>query len=219
MPKNLIEATNDSVEVDENIKMVNPTFVKPTADPAVQPLDVNAHPNVKIDPRALSDHIAEDVPFFTSQESTGVSGLSAFLQTHQMSQNVTVTTLAQVLKEYDLLDQQIDLLKIDTEGFDLMVLKGFPWGNIQPKMVICEFEDAKTLPLGYSFHDLAEFLVEKGYRLLISEWCPVKEYGGIHDWRCFMTYACELHDPHAWGNILAVDDEDLFQSLLKICKL
>ena len=36
------------------------------------------NPNVTIDPRALSDNPAANVPFFSSQESSGISGLHAF---------------------------------------------------------------------------------------------------------------------------------------------
>jgi hypothetical protein len=80
----------------------------------------------------------------------------------------------------------VDFLKIDTEGFDLMVLKGYPWTQSpRPRVILCEFEDAKTVPLGYDFHQLAAFLVGEGYQLIISEWYPVKAYGGLHRWRRF----------------------------------
>lgn len=177
------------------------------------------YPNVRIDPRALSDHINPDALFYTSDESTGVSGLSAFLPSHKVGEKVSVTTMTQVLDEHQLTNQSIDFLKIDTEGYDLMVLKGYPWDKNQPKVILCEFEDSKTQPLGYCFHDLAEFLRDKGYHLIISEWYPIKAYGELHDWRRFIAFPCEMQDPHAWGNIFAVRDEGLFDQLLELCQL
>lgn len=176
-------------------------------------------PNIQIDPRALSDHADHKVPFYSSDESTGVSGLSAFLPSHQVSETVPVTTLTHALDEYHLLDRTVDFLKIDTEGFDLLVLKGYPWDQNQPKMIVCEFEDAKTQPLGYTFEDLASFLLGQGYHLIISEWYPIKGYGELHNWRRYATYPCKLLDPLAWGNIFAVRDKSLFEQLRNICQL
>ena len=173
-------------------------------------------PNIHIDDRAVSDHLEDEVTFYKSVESTGVSGLCAFLPSHKAAEKVSVTTLQRFLVEQKLEKQEIDFLKIDTEGFDLMVLKGFPWNEKQPRMILCEFEDSKTMPLGYSFQDLAAFLVERGYKLVISEWYPVKRYGGLHDWKRFTTYPCTLEDPTAWGNIFAVKDDNLYQRLLEV---
>ena len=55
----------------------------------------------------------------------------------------------------------IDLLKIDVEGYERSVLEGFGWSP-RPRMLILEFEDDKTVPLGYSWTDLADALVERG---------------------------------------------------------
>jgi len=173
-------------------------------------------PNVHIDPRGVSDEPRENVDFYTSKVSTGISGLSAFHPSHVATARVALTTLARFCAETR--THHVDFLKIDTEGFDLFVLRGFPWNLTRPRVIICEFEDAKTVPLGYSFKDLEHFLLEKGYRLVVSEWYPIKEYGAIHDWRCFKEYPCELEDPKAWGNIIAVSSDDLFNEFLKICR-
>jgi FkbM family methyltransferase len=179
-----------------------------------------AHENVIIDPRACSDKIQPEVILYSSAESTGVSGLSAFLNTHQASEKVSVTTLTAALETYALSAHPVDFLKVDTEGFDLMVLQGYPWetGHL-PRVILCEFEDTKTQPLGYDFHDLANFLVNLGYQLMISEWYPVKVYGGVHRWRRFATYPCQLADPAGWGNIIAVKDPTLFRDLHKLCQV
>jgi FkbM family methyltransferase len=176
--------------------------------------------NVIIDPRACSDHIEPAATLYASVESTGVSGLSAFLNSHEASETVPVTTLSAALQDYGLSAKPIDFLKIDTEGFDLMVLQGFAWDDApHPRVILCEFEDAKTIPLGYDFHQLAAFLVDRNYQLAISEWYPVKAYGEMHRWRRFVAYPCQLADPKAWGNILAVNDQELYLQLSKLCHI
>lgn len=176
-------------------------------------------PNVHVDARAVSDHSSQEVPFYHSAESSGVSSLKAFLATHEQAGTVDVTSLADFYEAVGLNEIPLDFLKIDTEGFDLMVLKGLPWDKIQPRVILCEFEDTKTLSLGYSFYMLAGFLKEKGYHLLVSEWQPIRRYGEQHHWRCFSCYPCRLQHARAWGNIFAVRDEGLYAQLLAMCGL
>lgn len=178
----------------------------------------NTYENIIIDPRACSDRVEPQATLYASAESTGVSGLTPFLDSHHASETVSVTTLAAALEEHQLSFIPVDFLKIDTEGFDLMVLKGYPWQTAShPQVILCEFENAKTVPLGYNFHDLAKFLTDLGYRLIVSEWYPVKTYGRTHRWRRFLTYPCQLADPKGWGNIIAIKDEDCFAQLSRLC--
>lgn len=156
---------------------------------------------VMIDPRAVSDKPAESVSFFSSDESTGISGLSAFHSTHRESDRVDVTTVEAILAENKL--KHIDFLKIDVEGFDFSVLKGVPWDTCRPDVIECEFEDAKTVPLGHTWRDIADYLCEQGYAVYISEWHPIVRYGVRHDWRRVFPYGAEEMKHDAWGNFLA----------------
>ncbi len=170
----------------------------------------NGRTNIKIDPRAVSDRPGQTLPFFTSEESTGISALSPFRESHQQRCQVTTTTVAEICAEHEI--HAIDFLKIDTEGYDLMVLKGVPWDTIRPQVIECEFEDFKTVPLGYTFDDLAQYLIKQGYTVLVSEWHPVIRYGIQHDWYRLAMYPCKLADDKAWGNLLAFQDSpDLVQ--------
>jgi len=159
---------------------------------------------VLVDKRAVSNEARSGVTFFRSDQSTGISGLSAFHPTHESRQTVDITTLRDVLADKDVAG--VDFLKIDTEGHDLFVLKGFPWERFSPAVIECEFEDAKTVPLGYTFHDMASYLCGKGYQVFVSEWHPIVRYGIRHDWRRLRRYPCELSDKAAWGNLLAFRD-------------
>lgn len=167
--------------------------------------------NVTIDTRAASDHTEADVQFFRSDVSTGISGLSAFDPSHFEADRVQLTTLDEILSDHGI--TAIDFLKIDTEGFDLMVLKGLPWKRIRPKVIVCEFEDAKSIPLGYTYDALACFLSDHGYSVLISEWRPIVKYGVAHSWARMVEYPSALLEPRAWGNFVASSDKELLSRL------
>jgi FkbM family methyltransferase len=169
--------------------------------------------NVIIDDRAVSDVSANEVAFFVSTQSSGISSLSAFDESHNQAGVVTTVTIDDftVAKEI----HEIDYLKIDTEGYDLMVLKGFPWDRMRPTVIICEFENRKTVPLGYNFRDLADFLSAKGYQSIVSEWFPITSYGRKHRWRRYATYPCDLADDSGWGNLIASNDSELLANVLK----
>lgn len=159
---------------------------------------------VKLDSRAVSNTSQSGRSFYSSKESTGVSSLSAFLTSHQFQQTVDTITLREALTGTSF--NSVDFLKIDTEGHDIFVLQGFPWDDLKPAVIECEFEDSKTLLHGYTFHDLAQYLVDKGYVVYVSEWHPIIRYGIRHNWCQFTRYPCELAKPNAWGNILAFRD-------------
>jgi len=174
------------------------------------------YPGVHVDPRAVSDKTDASVPFYTSNESSGVSSLSAFLPSHELANMVSTITLSEFLLEQNL--DRVDYLKIDTEGFDLMVLQGVAWEEIQPTVILCEFEDAKTQKLGYTYETLADYLLGKGYHVLVSEWRPIVRYGEQHSWRGYFTCPHKLHDEKAWGNLVATNDDEVYRQLLKRCK-
>jgi FkbM family methyltransferase len=158
-------------------------------------------PGLVIDPRAVSDRVAAGVVFYASSESTGIGTLKPFRDSYRPECELATTTVQEVVEARGF--TSIDFLKVDTAGYDLMVLRGVPWGRLRPRVVLCEFEDRKTGPLGYTFHDLAGYLVAQGYRVWVSEWHPVLRYGSRHAWRRLLPYPCHLGDPDASGNCIA----------------
>jgi FkbM family methyltransferase len=159
------------------------------------------YPELTVDKRALSDEVKTGVPLYRSNVSPGISGLSVFHASHYFSEHIDTTKLSIVIQENDV--SNIDFLKIDTEGYDFFVLKGNDWKKFMPRILMCEFEDRKTIPLGYNFHDMACYLSDLGYHLVISEWEPVIEYGNQPRWVRLVTYPCDLLDTEAFGNIFA----------------
>ena len=171
---------------------------------------------VVINSSAVSNKNERLVDFYANEVSTGVSGLLAFHSGHVYAGTVNTITLDKYIKEKKI--DVVDLLKIDAEGYDLFVLKGLlSLNEIRPEMIICEFEDSKSTLLGYTFHDMALFLQEHKYKLMVSEWYPIIEYGTQHYWRKFIEYPCDLSDPDAWGNIFAVKNSTKFDLLRNKC--
>jgi FkbM family methyltransferase len=161
--------------------------------------------SVFVSSAAVSDRAAERATFFASSESTGISSLSAFTSGHQPRCEVPVTTLSHEIERLGL--TRCDFLKIDTEGHDLFVLRGFPWLKLAPDVILCEFEDRKTRSLGYRYTTLADLLVDRGYTVFMSEWFPIVRYGSASRWRRIARYPAATQDPDAWGNFLAFRDE------------
>ena len=156
---------------------------------------------VLIDKRALGLCPDEECDFYESDVSHGISSKIPFHESHRKIGTVSSTNLSNVYKNYKI--DHVGILKIDAEGADYSILRGLPWESDNPDVIICEFEDKKTEILGVNHSVVCEFLCQKGYNVLISEWHPIERYGVQHDWRGLKLFPCSLHDQNAWGDILA----------------
>ncbi len=170
--------------------------------------------NVKVDSRGVSNHKETNASFYRSSVSSGISGLSKFHESHTLSDSIELTTLTDYCHDNNI--SAITFLKIDTEGFDLFVLQGFPWTQMKPEVIVCEFEDKKTVPLGYSYKELGEFLVKKGYHVMLSEWYPIVSYGGRHQWCALKRFPAELESQSAWGNFIAFSSVELRDEFISL---
>lgn len=150
---------------------------------------------------AVSDKSGDELAFYASDESRGISGLSAFTEGHTEICKVSAVSLRDYYKATKL--EHTHFLKIDVEGYDKFVLDGFPWELDSPDVILVEFEDRKTNPLGYTSHDLAAVLTANGYSLYVSEWHPITQYGVQHDWRRLKKYDKDLDLSEGWGNLIA----------------
>lgn len=179
-------------------------------------LEAAPHDRVTIDPRAVSASDGEVLTLYTSEISSGISSLSSFHPSHRAGAQVESVRLDTLLASCNV--TRVDFLKIDTEGHDLTVLLTFPWERMKPDVVVCEFEDRKTEPLGHTYREIGEFLIDKGYSVLMSEWFPVVEYGQEHTWRRVVRYPSDLLDSDGWGNFIAVRP-DRAAHALRVAKL
>jgi FkbM family methyltransferase len=165
--------------------------------------NINAHPRVQLSAAAVSDSPAESASLFTSPVSTGFSTLAAFHESHEPTAVVDVVTLTADLRGRGV--QQVDFLKVDIEGFDFFALKGFDW-TYKPRFVLYEFEDRKTVALGYSLADSSAYAADRGYHLVYSVWEPIVEYGTHHRWRGLFSRP-PLDAADCWGNVLCFREQ------------
>ncbi len=164
--------------------------------------------NVTIFDFALSNSNEDEVDFFLSNESTGISSLIPFHKSHESRFKVKMRTFESWEKENPI--NKIDFLKIDVEGNDMKVLQGFNWDKFDPTAVIVEYEDNKTKLLNIQMKDLFRFLKEKGYSIIISEWHPIEKYGIDHKWKQFILEdSTTTYNPNGWGNLIAVKNLNL----------
>jgi hypothetical protein len=120
---------------------------------------------------------------------------------------------------YDNNLKKIEFLRIDTEGCDLMILKDFPWEILEVNVIECKFEDEITVPFGYTFHDIAQYLAQKGYTIAVSEWYPRITSNTRYDsWYRLQKYPCELASVQCRGNLIAFKTEPNWQSILDMAK-
>ena len=184
------------------------------ADPSIAK-QIPSHKNFKLYENAVSDSDGQEVTLYTNAESEYISSLVAFTDGHQAGAIVKTITLATVVELEKI--SSIDFLKIDIEGYDLMALKGFPFDKFSPEVILCEFEDSKTTLLGYNYEDMGNFLLEKGYKVWLSEWHPVVNYNNEHKWLNMRPYHTKLANSKATGNFIAVSPEyaNLFEEAIK----
>lgn len=192
----------------------------PANHPYIQKRIEAAKGRVTLFPVAVSDTPQKGLAFYLSDESTGISSLHAFHETHKEGFVVDAVTLSEHCREHGI--THVDFLKIDVEGHDFFVLKGIDWEHVAPDVVVCEFEDRKTVPLGYDYRDMADFLVERGYHVIVSEWYPIQRYGTRHKWRRHSDYPCDLAEADGWGNLIAFrhsSDFELFEKEINILRV
>jgi hypothetical protein len=173
---------------------------------------------VTVDKRAVANFSNKAMPFYRTPVSIGMSSLMRLTDNHAHALDVEVVTLDEALTEYGV--EHVDYLKVDAEGYDLLVLAGFPFERMRPQVVMCEFSNSVTKRLGYTHDDLASYMIAEGYKIILSEWVEAKKVNGRyqHKWLGYRRYPCEGHALF-WGNLIAVRDAYLFDKLLAQCGL
>ncbi len=175
----------------------------------------NKNKNLHLDARAVFSSSEKTLNWFTSPESTDISGLLDFHPSHTPAGMVTTVSLADFCDEQNI--NTVDYLKVDTEGLGLIVLSGFPFDKIKPACILCEFENIKSIHIGYTAEDMANFLLNLGYHIYVSEWHPILRYGIKHHWHKLTKYPCGIN-PLGWGEIFAFH-QDPGEQLIKLATL
>lgn len=147
---------------------------------------------------AVMEYSARKAMYFTSPESQGIGTLTPWLDSHTHAGVVKVISL----KDY-ILDQcnpLPDFLKVDAEGHDLDVLKGYPWMHGRPKVVMCEYDHRKE----DNNLEIMDMLDKLGYTLIRSEYAPVQKYGQPHRFIRYQGARNAPSVPLGWGNIIGI---------------
>lgn len=169
---------------------------------------VNETRDLHIAADQTEDKIYDDSTFYSSLTRHSLSEGLVFTETL----SVTVKTLAN-LHESAELPSDIGLVKIDTEGFDLEVIKGM--GDCIYPVVVAEFWDA-NFPFGQSgamnhLKDMVKEMRERNYRWHIV----IYRIWGSHDisYYCNSAYSVD----NSWGNTFFFQDYEVFSQALKWC--
>jgi FkbM family methyltransferase len=128
---------------------------------------------VDIQPFALSD-APGDAIFYSLGAGAGTSSLSSSPGAYPES--ARVTTIDAFLEQAAI--RSVLMAKIDTEGFDLLVMKGAQKALREGRIGIVQFEyNSRWLPNHSSLHDVFELIADKPYRLgkLVGEHLEVYE--------------------------------------------
>ena len=154
------------------------------------------------------DKIYDDSTFYSSLTKHSLSEGLVFTETL----SVPVKTLSS-LHETENLPTDIGLVKIDTEGFDLEVIKGM--GDCIYPVVVAEFWDA-NFPFGQSgamnhLKDMVKEMRERNYRWHIV----IYRIWGSHDISYYCNSAYSLDN--SWGNVFFFQDYEVFSEALKWC--
>jgi FkbM family methyltransferase len=167
---------------------------------------------VKVFQLAVADEPGE-LPFYTSEEHPGIHSLAPFHPTHRPTTTVRLVTLATALAELSITN--VTALKIDVEGADFPALRGFDFEQQHPELIMVEFmDDRSSQHFGYTHHDMARFMQQRGYATVISEWAKLGEYGRhdhpvTHRWKRLRTYdPAWKPEPGVNGNLFFVASGD-----------
>jgi FkbM family methyltransferase len=160
---------------------------------------------------AVSDETAEGITFYRSTEFWGIHSLAPFDPTHTDELTVPVTRLDDYLRSTGV--GHVEILKVDTEGADKLVLDGFDFDTWRPALVFAEYMDMRSIPhFGYSHHDVAQMMKERGYSVFLADWAPVVQHsrreggGGPFTFLSCVPYPAP-HEP-SWGNMIFVPEVD-----------
>ena len=130
----------------------------------IRPRDINLEIPISEKDEELIYYIFNDPALngFSSDLSKEIDGHRDYKILSEIK--LKTKTLKSVLDDYLPLDQKIDFLSVDVEGFDFQVLKSNDWATYKPKLILVEDKD-------FSFSNLNDsavfaFLSSKKYLLI-----------------------------------------------------
>jgi hypothetical protein len=85
------------------------------------------------------------------------------IEQHIREETVKVITIPTLLESHQV--DRVDVLKIDTEGYDLKILKTLDFSQIKPVIVLAEHAHLSRSEK----EEMCEILLDNGYKVTISD--------------------------------------------------
>lgn len=119
---------------------------------------------VTVEPFALSDTIGEVQLLLAPTSNSGLNSLRPINEPIQVESVISVksTTLDEYVKQKGI--HRIKIIKVDAEGTELSILRGslYVLQHLRPTWIL-EASSTRTMPWGYTPHDLVSFVSDIGY--------------------------------------------------------
>ena len=80
-----------------------------------------------------------------------------------VEKKVSIDRSVNIIKKFKI--DKVDLLKIDTEGYELNVIKGFVINIDIVKVIIFEHHYDLMISKNYTYSDINSYLINKGFHL------------------------------------------------------
>lgn len=170
--------------------------------------------NITLSNLAVDEVSNKSVDLYLSNESIAIASLLNFHKSHYLGEKVSTISLKDYIKNNNI--HKVNYLKVDTEGMDLFVLRGFDWNLLKPEIITVEYEYSKSIQLNYTPDQLASFLQDKNYEVYVSEWYPIEKYGSKHSIKSFYKYEPNIIPNDSWGNLIAFLTKPNEKKLLKL---
>ena len=85
-------------------------------------------------------------------------------KSHIETEDVSSISIHELIKKYDI--KSLDLLMIDTEGYELNVLKGLSKNSKKVKLIYFEHHYDDMIIKDYKFSDIHKFLKNRGFIMI-----------------------------------------------------
>ena len=106
--------------------------------------------------------------------------LNEYKNSNNIQRQVEVIKMSEYVNENQI--NEIDLLKIDTQGYEPEVLKGFESKLSTVKVVLCELMFYDFYDRSLSFSDIEKFLLPFGFKLYDISHISKNPMNGRTDW-------------------------------------
>lgn len=118
--------------------------------------NINRPNSICVNCACVSDDFKDEFIYGDFEDGHAMASINGMRTQSNELCKVKVLTLEHILDEYNI--KNIDFLSLDTEGYELEILKGLNLDKYTPKYMLIEIYDK-------DFNDILQFLISKKYKL------------------------------------------------------